>query len=66
MKKQPGCSTWQPGCFSETRGFPSLPHDRFGFSKILRQCLNTKEKIQKQRGFLGGKLGMLYTQFTNY
>ena len=30
---------WQPGCLLQTRGFPSLPHDRFGFVIKRRQAM---------------------------
>ena len=42
----------QPGCLIETRGFPSLPHDRFGFIisvLIIYQPSNSKQLLQKNQ-----------------
>src|SRR5690349_19479972 len=33
-KRRAALSSWQPGYLGETRGFPSPPHDRFGFFKV--------------------------------
>ena len=41
MKKQVAKLTRQPGCLCETRGFPSLPRDRFGTCRLtspLKGC----------------------------
>jgi hypothetical protein len=43
--KKPSYPTRQPGCLNETRGFPSLPHNRFGF--FLSKNINAPKEILK-------------------
>jgi hypothetical protein len=47
LNGQPGLSLivlWQPGCLDKIRGFPSLPHGRFG---LVMDCIDCSDYVGK-------------------